>query len=327
MSPSNQALCVEHLSDDLSGVALQEVPLAPLGPQEVRVQVRAAGLNFPDLLMTRGAYQLKPPLPFVCGMEGAGVVLEAGAQVHGWHAGDEVCFSHRGTLAQQVVLPVQALQAIPARLSMQEAACAQVTALTAWVALARRAKLQRGEWLLVNGARGGVGWACLQLGQHLGARLIATATDPARLGFWRDQGVPVLKADASLPEAVKALTNGQGVDVVADPVGGELFDHSLRCLAWEGRLLVLGFAAGSIPRLSVNRALIKGLAVLGVRAGEAGRRNPQAGAENRAAVQRLLAQGVMRPSIGLAVPLAQGKEALRAMAAGSVVGKIVVTMD
>jgi NADPH:quinone reductase len=186
--------------------------------------------------------------------------------------------------------------------------------------------LQRGEWLMVNGARGGVGWACLQLGQHLGARLIATASDPTRLGYWRDQGVPVLKADASLPDAVKALTQGQGVNVVADPVGGELFDHSLRCLAWEGRLLVLGFAAGPIPTLSINRALIKGLTILGVRAGETGRRNPQAGADNQAAVQRLLGQGVMRPHIGLAVPLAEGREALRAMAAGSVVGKIAVTM-
>ncbi len=324
--PRVKALCVQSLSGDLSGVALCEVEACALGPHDVRVQVHAAALNFPDLLMTRGAYQHKPALPFTSGLEGAGVVVACGAQVAPGRLGQAVYFARQGSVAQEVVLPASDAHAVPTGLSMAEAAAFCVTGLTAWVALMRRAQLQRGEWLLVNGARGGVGWACLQLGQHLGARLLATASEPARLQHWAAQGVPVLKADASLPAAVKALTGGHGVDVVADPVGGELFTHSLRCAAWGARMLVLGFASGQIPTLALNKALIKGLTVMGVRAGEAGRQDPQGAADSRAAVERLAAQGVLRPFIGLSVPLAQARGALLAMANGEVTGKIVVTM-
>lgn len=321
-----KALCVQSLSDDLSGVAVCTLDVPALGPHDVCVQVHAAALNFPDLLMTRGSYQHKPILPFICGMEGAGVVVECGAQVPPARLGQAVYFSRQGCVAQQVVLVAAEAHAVPAGLSMDEAAAFYITGLTAWVALQRRAHLQRGEWLLVNGARGGVGWACLQLGQHLGARLLATASHPERLQHWAAQGVPVLQADASLPAAVKALTAGRGVDVVADPVGGELFTHSLRCAAWGARILVLGFASGQIPNLAMNKALIKGLTLMGVRAGEAGRQDPQGAADSRAAVERLAAQGVLRPLIGLSVPLAQAPQALWAMARGEVTGKIVVTM-
>ncbi len=320
------ALTVRALSNDLSGVAVCALKLPTLGPHDVRVQVHAAALNFPDLLMTRGSYQHKPTLPFVSGMEGAGEVVECGAQVSPARLGQAVYFARQGCIAQKVVLPGSDAHAVPAGLSMEEAAAFYVTGLTAWVALRRRAQLQRGEWLLVNGARGGVGWACLQLGQHLGARLLATASDPERLQHWAAQGVPVLQAEASLPAAVKALTGGRGVDVVVDPVGGELFAHSLRCAAWGARILVLGFASGQIPTVAMNKALIKGLTLMGVRAGEAGRQDPQGAASSRAAVERLAAQGVLRPLIGLRVPLAQAPQALWAMARGEVTGKIVVTM-
>lgn len=325
-APNVQALQVQALGPNLAGVAVAPWPVAAPGAGDVVVQVCAAGLNFPDLLQTEGKYQHQPPLPFVLGLEGSGVVAEVGVGVAHLCVGDAVYFNHPGSLAERVRLPAAAVHPLPAGLSFEEGAGFFVTGLTAWVALARRAQLQRGEWLLVNGARGGVGWACLQLGQHLGARCIATAREPARLAAWASQGVAVLPADASLPERVKALTGGQGVQVLADPVGGELFTHSLRCMAWAGRIVVLGFADGQIPTLALNKALIKGLAIHGVRAGETARRNPQAGAENRAAVEHLAAQGVLRPPIGLRLPLAQAREALAAMARREVTGKIVVTM-
>lgn len=322
------SLHCQHLSDDLSGLALRRLPRAALAPGEVRIRVHAAGLNFPDLLMTRGLYQHKPSLPFVPGMEGAGVVIECGAAVANVQSGQAVSFGARsGALAEEVVVPASSCRAMPAGLSFDEGACYAVTGLTAWVALQRCGRLQRGESLLVNGARGGVGWACLQLGQHLGARVVATASQPERLGFWTDQGVSVLAAgDATLADQVKALTLGQGVDVVADPVGGNLFDRSLRCLAWGGRLLVLGFAEGRLPTLAVNYALIKGLSIIGVRAGEYGRRYPERAPENLAAVDHLAAAGVLRPRIGARFALGDAAQAMAAMASGAVVGKIVVVV-
>lgn len=319
------ALVCETLSPDLSGLALRELPSPPLPPGQVRVAIRAAGLNFPDLLMTRGEYQHKPPLPFIPGMEGAGVVAEVGRDAGPWRAGDAVTFATRsGALASEIVVEAGALRQLPAGLSFDEGAAYMVTGLTAWVALQCCGHMAAGERLLVHGARGGVGWACVQLGRHLGAEVIATATQPRRLAYWAEQGVPVLPADAGLPERVKALTGGVGVDVVADPVGGALFDHSLRCMAWGGRLLVLGFASGQWPTLAVNYALIKGLSVIGVRAGEYGRRYPELAEPNRAAVDELAASGVLRPHIGARFALADARQALAALAARDVVGKIVV---
>ncbi len=319
------ALVCEQLTDDLSGLALRRCPLPTLGPADVRVRMCATALNFPDLLMTRGGYQFKPALPFVPGMEGAGVVDQAGP-ASGWLPGQAVMLSGKtGLLAEQVVVAGATLRPVPNGVALDTAACAQVTGLTAWVALARLGRVSRGETLLVHGARGGVGQACVQIGQHLGARVIASASQPARLQAMADQGVLVLPAQG-FREAVLAATAGQGADVIADPVGGDVFDESTRCIAFGGRLLVLGFASGRIPRLDINRPLIKGYSVLGVRAGEYGRRFPAQGLEHSAAVQRLLADGVLRPVIGARFGLAGAKEALAAMAGRAVTGKIVVTM-
>jgi NADPH2:quinone reductase len=317
------ALVCERLSDDLSGLALRRWPLPGLGLADVRVAVHAVSLNFPDLLMTRGLYQFKPPLPFVPGMEGAGVVLEAGPD-SGWLPGQRVCLGAKhGLLAEQAVLPGSALRPMPAGLGMDDAACATVTGLTAWVALARLGRLARGETLLVHGARGGVGQACVQLGQHLGARVIATASQPVRLAALAALGVLVLPA-AGFKDGVLAATEGRGADVVADPVGGDVFDESLRCIGFGGRLLVLGFASGRIPVLDVNRPLIKGYSLIGVRAGEYGRRFPQHHREHLAAVLRLAETGVLRPAIGVRYGLAEAQDALAAMAARTVTGKILV---
>ena len=320
------ALVCDRLSDDLSGVGLQRLVLPAPGPADVRVRMHAAALNFPDLLMTQGLYQFKPALPFVVGMEGAGIVAEAGP-ASGWLPGQAVMLASKtGLLAEQVVVPGAALRPVPAGVALDIAAAAQVTGLTAWVALARLGRLQRGETLLVHGARGGVGQACVQIGLHLGARVIATASEPSRLQPLADQGVMVLPA-RGFREGVLAATDGRGADVVADPVGGDVFDESTRCTAFAGRLLVLGFASGRIPTLAINRPLIKGFSVIGVRAGEYGRHFPEQGREHQAAVQRLLAEGVLRPVIGARFALTDAKAALTAMAGRAVTGKILVVME
>jgi NADPH:quinone reductase len=206
-----------------------------------------------------------------------------------------------------------------------------VTALTAWVALVRRGGLQPGETLLVHGASGGTGLAAVQLGRHLGATVIATGSSLAKLEAARAAGAQHLlrvgEGAAGMAAEVKALTGGRGADLVFDPVGGDLFDASTHCIAWGGRLLVVGFAGGRIATLPTNLALIKGFAVIGVRAGEYGRRDPERGEQNRRAVEALAAQGVFKPLLGARFGFEQAKDAYRALAARQVAGKIVIEMQ
>ena len=208
---------------------------------------------------------------------------------------------------------------------MDQAAAVQVTGLTAWVALARIGRLQRGETLLVHGARGGVGQACVQIGLHLGAKVMATATEPDRLADLAALGVMVLPSSGFRAPVLEA-TGGRGADVVADPVGGDVFDESGRCTAFGGRLLVLGFASGRIATIDSNRPLIKGFSVVGVRAGEYGRHFPAHHVEHLAAVHHLAEAGVLRPTIGARFALAEAKAAFAAMARREVTGKIVVVI-
>jgi NADPH2:quinone reductase len=321
------ALACEHLSEDLSGLHVVSRASPGLRAGEVRIAVTAAAVNFPDLLMTRGGYQFKPPLPFVPGMEGAGTIIECGAEVATWKVGDAVTFVVRhGAMAQEIVCPVDALTAAPAGLSLEEAGCHAINGLSAVVALERLAHLQPGETLLVHGARGGVGTACVQLGLHLGARVIASASRVESLAPMAQLGVHVVDARTPFADAVNALTSGRGADVIADPVGGDVFDESTRCIAFGGRLLVLGFAGGRIPTLAANRALIKGFSMIGVRAGEYGRRFPARGVENRERVRSLAAAGVLRPVIGLRVPLARAVDGFRALQSREVAGRIVIEM-
>jgi NADPH2:quinone reductase len=319
---SHAALVCEHLGEDLSGLRVVSRAAQQLRGGEVRVAVAAAAVNFPDLLMTRGAYQFKPPLPFVPGMEGAGTIVECGAQAAHWRVGDAVTFVMRhGAMAQEIVCPIDALTAAPQGLSLEEAGCHAINGLTAVVALERLARLQSGETLLVHGARGGVGAACVQLGLHRGARVIASAS---RVETLASLGVHVVDARTPFAEAVNALTEGRGADVIADPVGGDVFDESTRCIAFGGRLLVLGFAGGRISTLAANRALIKGFSMIGVRAGEYGRRFPEQGAENRERVRQLAAAGALRPTIGLRVPLTRAVEGFRALQSREIPGRIVI---
>jgi NADPH2:quinone reductase len=328
MSATHRALRCERLSDDLSGLCVADVPSAAPGRGEVAVRMRAAALNFPDLLMSRGGYQHKPALPYIVGMEGAGVVEAVGAGVSGWREGDAVCVSAKeGLLAERAVVPADALSRLPAGWDWPSAAAWQVGALTAYVGLVVRGALRAGETLLVHGATGGMGVAAVQLGAHLGATVIATGSRADWLEALAARGAAHrLASREPFAEAVKSITGGAGADVVFDPVGGDAFDGSTRCIAFGGRLLVVGFAAGRHPVVAANHVLIKSYSVVGVRAGEWLRRRPAEAPAIRAEVARLADAGVFRPWVGARFGLARGVEAMRALAAREAPGKIVVEL-
>ncbi|RDE07477.1 NADPH:quinone oxidoreductase family protein [Sphingomonas aracearum] len=318
-----RALVVSALSDDLSGTAPATVAAPVRGPEQVLVRVRAASLNYPDLLMTRGAYQLKPPLPFVPGMEVAGEVIEAAAGT-GFAPGDRVVAATRtGGLAEQVAVDAARVRALPEALDFATAASIGAVYLTAYVALVRLARVQPGEWVLVHGASGGVGLAALDLAQVLGARAIATSRSAEKRAWIAERfAVPVLPA-TGFRAAVKELTGG-GADVVVDPVGGDVFDESTRCIAFGGRLLVTGFTSGRIATVPSNIPLIKGFSVIGVRAGEYARRYPERGAENEKAIWDMAARGLLRPHVDAALPLARWREAFESLQGSRHRGKLVL---
>jgi NADPH2:quinone reductase len=323
-----RALVVETLAPDYAGCALREIETPEPGPGSVRVCVKAAGVNFPDLLQTRGEYQHKPPLPFVPGLEWAGEVDAVGEGVTDWKPGDAVIGGGRA-FAEYAVAPAASLAAKPERLSFAEAAGYGAAYLTAYVALVRRARAEAGEWLLVHGAAGGVGLACVDLGKVLGLKVIAASASDEKLAVVADEYAPdaVVNVTGGFREAVKAITGARGADIIYDPVGGDVFDESVRCIAFDGRLLVIGFTSGRIPTVSVNMPLIKGFSVMGVRAGEYGRQFPARGAENRAAIVRLAAEGKIRPRVHAELPLASWREAFDLLADRKVIGKAVIRPD
>lgn len=321
-----KALVVECLSPDLSGLALADAPMPERKTGQVLVQVKAASLNFPDLLMTRGEYQFKPALPFISGLEFAGVVIEAdpdsgltpGARVYGGQK--------TGAFAQFAVVEPDALSLIPETLSFPAAAALGAAYGTAYTALVEIGGLQAGQWVLVHGATGGVGLAACDLAKALGARVIATSGSPDKLEALKAACQPdaAILATGRFREAVAEITGGALCDLVYDPVGGDVFDESTRCVAFGGKLLVIGFAGGRIADISTNIPLIKGFSVVGVRAGEYARRFPERGKVIRAAVAELAGNGMLTPHIDRVLPLSRWREAFDAMAGRTIVGKIVL---
>lgn len=325
-----RTLVISALAEGYGGCAIETLPLPQPLPGEARVRIKAAAVNFPDLLMTEGKYQLKPDLPFTPGNEFAGVVEAVGEGVDPAMIGSEVIGGVRfGAMAEAICVDAASLRPKPPTLGWGEAASYRATYLTAWVSLVRRAQLQRGEWVLVHGAAGGVGLACVDLAQHLGARVIATSASAEKRAAIARLFAPeaVIDSAPGFREEVKALTGGRGADVICDPVGGDQFDESTRCIAFDGRLLVLGFTSGRIPSVSVNMPLIKGFSVVGVRAGEYGRRFPERGAENLAAIDALVADGTLRPHVHGSYALDEWRTAFDQLAGRHVVGKAIIAMD
>ncbi len=301
------------------------------GPCEVRLAMRAAAVNFPDLLMTRGGYQAKPDLPFCPGLEAAGVVLEVGAEVEGWRVGQRAIAltgPHHPAFSEEITLPAALLLRPPPSLSEAEAAALHVCHWTALHALWHRGRLARGEALAVLGAAGGVGLAAVQIGAAMGARVAAVARGAAKAEALRAEGAEIVidPEREDLRAALKAFGGG-GIDVVLDPVGGAMFEPALRALRPEGRHLVIGFAAGAPGALAANIALIKQIELIGVRAGEFGRRHPGKMLAGHARLTRWIESGRFRPRIHAAYPLSRAADALRALEGGGVLGKIVVVPD
>ncbi|MCY4213161.1 MAG: NADPH:quinone oxidoreductase family protein [Gammaproteobacteria bacterium] len=333
--PLAQTVLCEALSEDIGSVRLAQVEVPAPQPGEVQIRLKACAANFPDLLMIQGKYQFKPPLPFAPGGEAAGDVEAVGAGVEGVGEGDAVVVGMRyGGFCERVNVPASAVRPKPERLSYAKAASYQTAYLTAYVALVRRGGLQPGETLLVHGATGGVGLAAVDLGKRLGAKVIATGGRDDKLAMVKARGADhVLNytlEDGRLGgfrEAVKALTDGRGADVIYDPVGGDVFDESMRCINWDGRILTIGFTSGRWPQAPVNLILIKQIAVIGVRAGEYGRRNPEMGRANTEAIHRMACNGEIDPYVCRGFPLQQAADAMRLLENRDVVGKTVVTMN
>jgi NADPH2:quinone reductase len=322
----SRAVVVRALSEDLSTLALETRDVRAPGAGEVRVRLRAASVNFPDILMVQGKYQHKPELPFTPGMEGAGDVVAVGAGVEGFVIGDKVIVSRLGCFAEEIVVAASAAYPLPATFDYAQGAGFPAAYLTAYVALVRRGQLARGETLLVHGAAGGVGLAAVDVGKLVGARVIATASSAEKRAFLSSYGADHVLAPASLREAVKAITSGRGADVIYDPVGGDVFDESVRCIAFDGRLLVIGFTSGRIPSIAANMALIKGFSVVGVRAGEYGRQFPEKGRENIRAIHGWASEGKLRPHVCAQFQLSEARAAMAVLQERRAIGKVVVTM-
>jgi NADPH2:quinone reductase len=307
---------------------LEDLPPAPLGPGAARVRLHASGINFPDTLTILGKYQHKPPLPFIPGVESAGVIAELADDVADWRIGDRVITHQRiGGYAEEIVLPATQLLKLPPAFSFAEGAGFYVAGLTAYHALVQRSALRAGERLLVHGAAGGVGLAAVELGKLLGARVIATASSAEKLAVAKSRGADELidYTREDFVTAVKHLTSGEGADVIFDPVGGEVLAQSLRAVAWGGRILVVGFAGGTIPALAANRILLKGCNVLGVRAGEASRREPAVAAAALAALLGYAEAGLLKPFVSHTLPLERFADGMRLLMERKAIGRVILT--
>jgi NADPH2:quinone reductase len=301
---------------------------APLGQGQVRVAVHAAGINFPDILMAAGEYQLKPELPFTPGVEAAGEVIEVDGAAKRVAVGDRVIVKMRhGAYADEAVVAPSQLTPLPLTFDYAEGATFLAAHGTAYHALIDRGLVQPGEVLLVHGAGGGVGLAAVEMGKMLGATVIAAASSEEKLTIAQARGADhlVLYGREPFRDAVKRITDGRGADVVFDPVGGEIFENSLRCIAWGARILVIGFTSG-IGLARTNLLLIKGASVLGVRAGEAVRKNPALGEVRLKALLEWAEAGKIRPHVSHRLPLEDYAAAMRLLIDRKAIGRVALMM-
>lgn len=308
-------------------LVVEDVESPPLSAGQVRVHVHACGVNFPDTLIIDNKYQFKPSLPFSPGGEVSGVITELGEGVEGWSLGDRViAMCGWGGFVEEMVLDPSRLMRTPEGMDDVTAAGFTMTYGTSHYALKDRAALRPGETLLVLGAAGGVGLAAVEIGKAMGARVIAAASSDEKLEVCRRAGADefIHYGRESLKDRVKALTGGRGADVIYDPVGGDLFDEAVRAIAWEGRLLVVGFASGRIPQLPANLVLLKSCQVVGVFWGAFTARDPERNAEHLAELARWCEEGKLHPLVSATYPLERAGEALRAMLDRKVTGKVVL---
>ena len=321
-------ICRELAGPDV--LELAEIPSPTMRANGVRIRVRAAGVNFPDILMMEGKYQVKPELPFVPGLEVAGEVLECGAEVRHVRPGQRVLAFARsgGGFAEEIVLPGPIVTPIPDQMDLVTAAAFPVAYGTAHFALVERGTLRPGETLAVLGAGGGVGVAAIEIGKMLGARVIAAARGADKLEVAREHGADeVIDYEAEdLRGRLKELTGGRGVDVVFDPVGGRYCDQCVRAMGWEGRLLIIGFASGDFSRVPTNMVLVKNFSVVGVVFGAQSERYPESSRARWTELFRHYSNGALKPRVWRTFPLAEARSALDAITDRAVQGKMVLTI-
>ena len=315
-----------HAWGEPESMQLEEVAAPEPGPGQIRIRHRAAALNFFDILQVQGKYQVKPPFPFTPGAEAAGIVDAVGAGVHQFSTGDAVLAFVTGGLAECSLTDAARAFPIPAGMDFAEAAAMPIVYHTSWYALRERAALRVGEWLLVHAGASGVGMSAIQIGKAIGARVFATAGSREKLDFCLAQGAghAIDYRDAAWVDRVKELTGGRGADVIYDPVGGDVFDLSTRCIAPDGRLLVIGFASGHIPSIQANRILLKNMSVVGVFWGAHTQRHPEYLAETQSGLAEMYAKGHIKPVVGKRWPLESAPQALRELAERKVAGKAVL---
>jgi NADPH2:quinone reductase len=322
------ALCKEY--GPPRSLVVEEVEPPEPGRGEVKLRVHACGVNFPDILMMAGKYQSRPDMPFSPGGEVSGEIITVGEGVEGLATGQRVLgMAGHGGMAEEICLPAAAVVPIPDNMDYETAAGFILTYGTSYHALKQRARLQEGETLLVLGAAGGVGLAAVELGRLMGARVIAAASSREKLDLAGEYGATdfVNYTEENLKDRVKELTGGRGVDVIYDPVGGELFDQCMRSIAWKGRVLVIGFASGEIPKVPVNLALLKGCEIVGVFWGAFTQREPEVHRENTRELLEFATSGKLKPHISATFPLEQAGEALAVLAERKALGKVIVRID
>ena len=320
-----KALRVNRLSDDLSGLELGDHTLPTRKQGEVLVEVKAASLNYPDLLMTQGQYQFKPNVPFIAGMEMAGIVLETD-EGSPFKPGDKVLGGNKtGGFAELACIPEQSLSPLPSGLSFAEGAAMGAAYQTAYTGLVELCGLKPGNWALVTGASGGVGLAAIDLAKAMGAKVIAATGIEGKTNRIAKLYTPdaVIVSDGRFREVVTEITDGKLCDIVFDPVGGDVFDECTRCVGFAGKLCVVGFTSGRIADIATNIPLIKGFSIVGLRAGEYARRFPERGKAIMTQINALAEAGEIKPAIDRCLSLEQWREGFGAMANRELVGKVV----